>query len=141
MKKLLIFLIIIIICEGIYLYFNKFSNYFIKIDGHRFKIETVASLKEREQGLSGRKSLCQNCAMLFLFEKKDKHSFWMKEMNFDLDIIWISGNEIVYIAKNVSHEEGANSFISPDVKADKVLEINSGLCDKLGIKVGDEITL
>jgi uncharacterized membrane protein (UPF0127 family) len=109
----------------------------IKIGENIFQAEVAASSVKRRQGLSGRKELCENCAMLFLFSERGRHSFWMKEMNFDLDIIWIDKNEIVQMAKNVSRKEEFKA-IQPEREADKVLEINAGLADKLGIKVGDK---
>ena len=90
------------------------------------------------QGLSGQEDLCENCAMLFLFNEKGWHSFWMKKMKFDLDMIWIDKNKIVYIVKNVSRKKEFE-VIKSEYKADKILEINAGLADKLGIKVGDKV--
>jgi uncharacterized membrane protein (UPF0127 family) len=110
----------------------------IKIGENIFQTEIAASAVERRQGLSGREELCENCAMLFLFNEKGWHSFWMKEMKFDLDILWIDKNEIVHIAKNVSRKK-EREIIKPNYEADKVLEINAGLADKLGIKTGDRI--
>lgn len=114
------------------------KNREIKIGKNVFQTEVAASAVKRSQGLSGRENLCEKCAMLFLFAERDKQAFWMKEMNFDLDILWIDKNEIVHIAKNVSRKN-EREIIKPDCKADKVLEINAGLADKLGIKIGDEV--
>ncbi len=110
----------------------------IKIGDNIFQAEIAADPIRREQGLSNRKDLCGNCAMLFVFDKKSRYAFWMKEMNFNLDIIWIGGNEVVHIAKNVSRKKELE-FIKPEREADKVLEINDGLADKLDIKIGDRV--
>jgi hypothetical protein len=110
----------------------------IKIGENIFQTEVANSAAKKRQGLSSRESLCENCAMLFLFNEKGLHSFWMKEMNFDLDILWIDKNEIVYMAKNVSRKN-ERKIIKPDREADKVLEINAGLADKLGIEIGDNV--
>ncbi len=110
----------------------------IRIGENIFQAEIAATPAKRNQGLSGRENLCENCARLFLFSEKGRQAFWMKEMKFDLDIIWIDSDNVVYIAKNVSHEK-ERDLIKPDREADKVLEINAGLADKLGIKIGDKI--
>jgi uncharacterized protein len=110
----------------------------LKIGENIFQTEIANTEKERRQGLSGRENLCDKCAMLFIFEEKGKHSFWMKEMKFDLDIIWIRGEEVVFIAQEVSWREGLKTITS-DQEADKVLEINSGFAKKLGIRVGDRV--
>lgn len=110
----------------------------IRIGKNIFQAETAITPAEKSQGLSSRKELCENCAMLFLFEKRGWHSFWMKKMNFDLDMIWIDKNKIVYMVKNVSKKKEFE-VINSEYKADKILEINAGLADKLGIKLGDKV--
>jgi uncharacterized protein len=76
--------------------------------------------------------------MLFEFPEKGKRGFWMKGMKFNLDIVWLDDSKIVHIAKNVSCD--SKEIIIPEVEADKVLEINAGMADGLGIKAGDEIS-
>jgi uncharacterized membrane protein (UPF0127 family) len=67
----------------------------------------------------------------------------MKDMLFPIDIIWIKDFKIVDIASNVL-PEGAKNILElkvyyPKDKADKVLEINAGLAEKYGFKIGDEV--
>lgn len=109
------------------------------INGHEFKVDLAETPKERQKGLGGRDQLCSDCGMLFIFGKKGNYNFWMKDMRFNLDIIWISGDKIVYIARNRSYHD--LSLINPGTEADKVLEINAGLSDKYGFKEGDEVRI
>lgn len=111
----------------------------ISINGHFFTTEIASTEKSRSAGLSGRSELCAKCAMLFVFERSDRYSFWMKDMLFDLDIIWINGTEIVGIEKNISHMGGSFEIVQPSVPINKVLEINAGKSDEVGIKVGDKV--
>jgi hypothetical protein len=111
----------------------------ISVENAVFYAEIVADKKTREEGLSGRKSLCKSCAMLFLFDKPEKYGFWMKGMNFPIDIIWIHEKRIVHIEKNVPYE--SLEIFVPESAADMVLEINAGLSDKFGIKKGDRINI
>lgn len=110
----------------------------IKINGNKLKVEVVGSSEKIAKGLGDRDNLCEKCGMLFEFPKKGRYPFWMKDMKIDLDIIWIDGNEIVYIAKNVSYY--SSETITPEVKADRVLEINAGLAEKYDIEIGDKIS-
>lgn len=110
----------------------------IKIGENIFQTERVSSPERLQKGLSNRKTLCQNCAMLFEFPKAGRRSFWMKDMNFPLDIIWIENKKIVHIEKNVP--ENFSKSICPETPADQVLEINAGLVDKLNIEAGEQIT-
>lgn len=117
------------------------SKYFklVSINGRKFIAETALTAEKQKKGLGERDKLGQNRAMLFEFNRFGQHGFWMKNMNFDLDILWISGDRIVYIAKNISHE--SLEIIKPKMSADKVLEINSGLSDKYRFEIGDEVRI
>lgn len=117
------------------------SPYFriVDIDGKKFIAELALYPEKQERGLGGRNNLCGRCAMLFDFKKKDNFSFWMKDMKFDLDIIWVSDGRIVYIKKNFSRK--SEEVVIPEFKADKVLEIAAGLSDKYGFKAGDTLKI
>ena len=115
----------------------------IEINGKIFEVEIADIILKRTKGLSGRESLAENQGMLFLFEKSSKRSFWMAGMNFPLDIIWINGNKIVDISKNIQPPKNIElpAIISPSVEADKVLELSAGAVEKFNIKIGDEIKI
>ncbi len=89
-----------------------------------------------ERGLGNREYLCRDCGMLFDFETRGQRLFWMKNMRFPLDILWIDGNQVVSISKNVAPDYPG--VFNPPVLADKVLEINGGLSDEYGIKIGSK---
>lgn len=78
--------------------------------------------------------------MLFIFEDQSQHSFWMKNMRFSLDIIWIDKNKtITGITKNSQPCQGPCETISCAGEAKYVLEVNAGFADKNKIKIGDEL--
>jgi uncharacterized protein len=91
----------------------------------------------RQHGLSDRESLDQNTGMLFVFEKPDYHGFWMKDMHFSIDMLWLDETfKIVHIAKDVAPETYPQSFISTE-PAKYVLEVNAGYSDLKALKKGD----
>ena len=100
--------------------------------------------EEKSRGLSGRESLAEDEGLLFVFDKKDFHSFWMKDMNFPLDIIWIADNKIVGIVHNALVSDNINggipAFLSPE-PVNYVLEVNAGFCEKNYIQVNDEVLI
>lgn len=111
----------------------KFSN------GAMINVEVADTPAEREKGLSGRQSLTEGSGMLFVFTAADNYSFWMKDMNFGLDFIWIKGNIVMDITENVMPVYGKSpNVFKPSEKVDKVLEVNAGTAARLGIKVGDK---
>jgi hypothetical protein len=96
---------------------------------------------KRQRGLMFRDSLAENQGMIFIFDKEDRYGFWMKNMRFPLDIIWIDAEKrIVDIKKDVPacREESCETLM-PAAEAKYVLEVQSGFTDRRGIKIGDRI--
>lgn len=108
-------------------------------------IERVETVEARRQGLSDRVSLCDSCGMLFVFETSNYYTFWMKDMNFDIDIIYLDADmRIVNIFENVSKESYKKippETVSNTKPAKYVLEINSGKAKDLGLVAGDRLSL
>ena len=99
--------------------------------------------KERAQGLSGRKSLSPGQGMLFLFEQPDRPGFWMKEMNFALDFIWIFNGRVAEISENIAPPSSGRQPIPfyPDQPIDAVLEVPAGYAKSQGWQAGTVVTL
>jgi len=108
-----------------------------------FQVEIAKTETERSRGLMYRKELDKDKGMLFIFDKEAIHPFWMKNTLIPLDIVWVdSNNKVVFISQNV---QPCKSIICPSVvslaKAKYVLEINAGICQEIGLKVGDELRI
>jgi uncharacterized protein len=96
---------------------------------------------ERRQGLSNVKSLPSKEGKLFIFEKSDYYGFWMKEMLFPIDIIWIDETmKIVHIEENVLPSSYPTSY-NPPVQARFVLELNAFFVDTFRLNIGDRVTI
>jgi uncharacterized membrane protein (UPF0127 family) len=75
--------------------------------------------------------------MIFVFDQADIYAFWMKDMKFPLDIVWLNENrEVINIKENALPESYPESFVPPQ-KSLYVIELNAGLVTKYGIKVGN----
>ena len=107
----------------------------LKIKDKVIDIELADTPQSREMGLSGRDGLPQNTGMYFIFEKADRHAFWMKDMKFDLDFIWIQNGRVVYLSEHVSNP----ATIYPPMPVDRVLEVPSDFVQQNHIAVGDKI--
>lgn len=103
------------------------------------EIEFAQGEIETSLGLMYRKSMAQNRGMLFIFPEEQMRSFWMKNTYIALDIIYIdSKKQIVSISKNAMP---LSEISRPsEAPAQYVLEVNAGVCDKLGLEAGDYIT-
>jgi len=109
----------------------------ISIGNAKFQAEVVSRRQKMELGLGGRENLCSTCGMVFVFPKAGIYSFWMKDMKFPLDIVWLSKNTIVHVETNV--QPGLVGIMTPTENADRVLELNAGVADKFILRVGDMI--
>jgi uncharacterized membrane protein (UPF0127 family) len=78
--------------------------------------------------------------MLFLYEEPQFHRFWMKDMRFDIDILWIREGRIVDISHNVRHRPGSTGDqASPRELADQVLELPAGYAAAQGLRPGHRV--
>ncbi len=109
------------------------------IGGHVLNIQVADTQAARTQGLSGRDSLAENDAMLFVFSNPDKYGFWMKDMKFPLDFIWVRNAKVVEITPNVPVLP-LQTYV-PNEDIDSVVEVNAGWSEKNKIKVGDSVML
>ena len=113
-----------------------------KINGHAFSLFLAKTSQEQEVGLAKYNKIEQNQGMLFLFAKDDNYSFWMKNMKFPIDIIFIENNKVVDVFQNVPVSTNDNLPVyTTKTKANKVLEINASLAKKYNIKIGTEVRL
>ena len=103
-------------------------------------VEVADTKKSQAQGLSDRKELKNGDGMLFIFPGKEIRSFWMKNMNFGLDIIWLDGDEITKISQNLPPERETPQIIySSGNPVNYVLEVPAGFCEKNNIKIGNKV--
>ncbi len=104
-------------------------------------LEIADTVSERTQGLSDRAYMRTDHGMLFVFPRAQVYPFWMPRMQFDLDIIWLNGDEVVDIqrlsAQRSASEEPAR--YTPKVAADRVLELVAGQASVYGLKIGDRV--
>ena len=142
------FLFIVFLFFGIFLISNFSKNLtpqipenikHVKIAGQDIKVDLALTPAQQEQGLSGTVALAENSGLLFVFEKSGQYSFWMKDMNFPIDMIWINENmKIVYIKKDATLSSFPETY-GPSDNAKYVLEINSGFSDRNKLKEGDNV--
>ena len=95
---------------------------------------------ERQQGLSGTPSLPSTMAKLFVFEKSSTWGFWMKDMNYPIDIIWLNEEKrVVHIVSNALPSSYPNQFMPPE-SALYVIETKPGFVSEQGITLGTTVT-
>ena len=89
-KILLSVSVLLIFMIGVNLYINRgLPKAKVVIRNTTIPVELAVTAKEKERGLSGRKELKSGTGMLFLNDHKEVYPYWMKEMQFPLDFVWI----------------------------------------------------
>jgi uncharacterized membrane protein (UPF0127 family) len=107
------------------------------------EVEVANTKGSRELGLSGREKMGDDEGMLFIFDEPGRYGFWMKDMKFALDIIWINQNGIVVnIERDVSPEtyKEKKTYIN-QADASYVLEVNAGMAEKFGLYLGSKVKI
>lgn len=114
------------------------SNYEkITIGGAEFYVEVPRTREEKVKGLSGRKGLAAARGMLFVFDKPGVYDFWMKDMMFPIDIIWIGeDNRVAAVTKNAAPESYPRAFFPP-VPILSAIEVKAGFIEAHKIQAGD----
>lgn len=113
----------------------------VVVSGDLILVDVADSPDERGQGLSGRESLAPNQGMLFIFDEPLSPQFSMREMNFPIDIVWISEDlNIVAVTPTIAVETYPDTFAPPG-PVKYVLEVNSGLSASRGWLAGDKVEL
>ena len=132
---------LVVILGSIFLFFTRSSvienkTKIITINNTPIEVEVADTPQTRTQGLSEREGLLEGKGMLFIFEKPARYGFWMKNMNFAIDVVWIDDKfNIVDIDKEVSPETFPQVF-HPDQKVKYVLELPAGYTNQHLIDIG-----
>lgn len=118
------------------------------------RAEVVDTDATRQQGLMSRENLPEGQGMFFVFETEGRYGFWMKNMKFPIDIIWIDKeNRVVDIKPNLSPcQEVCESFaggdreksceiFEPGTKALYALEVDAGFAKRNNIEIGDKVSI
>jgi len=154
MKKLLIIsLILACIALGLSLWWLWYilhpvnpvlSKSSVQIANTKWQVEISDTALTRARGLSGRSGLEANTGMLFIFPTPDTNGFWMKDMLFPLDIIWVKDNKVVGLEQNVLPEPEKTllglTIYYPPSPINYVLEVSAGSAAKYNLRVGDSFS-
>lgn len=103
-----------------------------------FRVEVARTPAEHKRGLMYRQQLAQDAGMLFIGERPEVLTFWMKNVSIPLDIIFIdAGRKIVGVVENA--EPLSLTPREVPIPSLYVLEINGGLSSRLGITFGKTV--
>ncbi len=121
----------------------------ISVSSQTLFIDVATTTTDMELGLGGRLSMENNQGMLFQFSSPQRPGFWMKNMNFALDFLWIINGKIVAINENApaapktsdgKFDDSNLKVYTPPSDIDEVLEVNAGWAEKNRVAVGDAVS-
>ena len=136
MRKLL-FLIMIVACTACS------AGPSVEIGGERFSVEIADTSEKQALGLMFRDEMADDHGMIFVFKNEAPRSFWMKNCRIPLDIMYFDKDlKMISASLNTPPCKTAQCPSYPSKGPAKyVLELNAGMATKLGIGVGDQLTL
>ncbi len=121
---------------------NGYRQVNVEVNGLVLIADIAATDEQKTKGLAVKNSLAENEAMLFVFDNEAQHPFWMKNMKFPIDIIWIgSDKRVVHIEHNL--QPCSSELLCPTYKPDTdslyVLETVAGFAERHGITKGTPV--
>jgi uncharacterized protein len=121
---------------------NGYKQVNVTLNGLVLRADIPANNEQRTKGLSVKDRLPENEAMLFVFGNEGEHTFWMKNMKFPIDIIWINSNKsVVHIEHNLHpcDSELLCPTYNPHEDSLYVLETVGGFAEKHDVVEGTQV--
>lgn len=135
MRKITAAIAVLLALAALYLFLER--NPYLCFGFSCVQVELALTPQQQEQGLMHRSGL--KGGMLFVFPREATYGFWMKNMSFPIDMIWISaGKQVVDLSQNVPPCAGSCPVYSPKSPAMYVLEVPANYSRDKGINVGDK---
>lgn len=126
-------------CQAYQLADHYSQDTIVKIENHQFDTEVADEPEEQRKGLSGRPCIDDTQTMLFVYKEPGRLCFWMKDMRFPIDIVWLdAGKNIVSISEHVDPSTYPQQFC-PDGEAQYVLEFRAGAARQHQFAVGQRV--
>jgi uncharacterized membrane protein (UPF0127 family) len=113
----------------------------VALDGTEVHVDLATTPAAQEKGLGGRTSLAPGSGMLFIFPQDGRYAFWMKDMSFPIDIIWMDDTgKVIYVVPDLSPQTYPHSY-GPIALSRFVLEVPAGFAASHRVQVGDRAQL
>lgn len=141
MKRLLVPIILLALIGYFYFFrttqqFTDYPRKQVSLGPHKLTLVLTDTEQRKITGLSGSKPLKDYEGMLFQFSVPGRYGFWMKDMKYSLDFLYLRNNKVVEVRTDVSPETYPD-IILPTVDFDSMIEMNAGSTSKLNLHIGD----
>ena len=127
----------VLLAAGWFLWQAVFPTTTVTINNHVLNVTVVDTVESRAKGLGGRSELPAGEGMLFDFSRPDRTCFWMKDMQFPIDMIWIDPQgRVTHIERNVLPETYPNKYCGD---GQYVLEVRAGTVADIDLQTGQVV--
>jgi len=139
-----IFIVLVSVALLLFIFLTRPSDFpgyprkSVSINDNQIQLIVADTEARKAQGLSGSAPLRDSEGMLFLFDAPGKYGFWMKDMKFSIDLIYIKNNTVVDIIYDARPDSYPTIFL-PSKEFDSVIEVHEGVVKKKGINIGDNL--
>lgn len=120
--------------------YHNYQRVGLQTTAQTYVLDVAATNGARAKGLSDRQSMSPNRGMLFIYPDDTRHCFWMKDMHFPLDIIWIDPSKrVTHVEPGVPPNSYPQTFC-PTAPAQYVIELNAGQAQLADIRPGQTLS-
>lgn len=113
------------------------------ISSTTYRLFAPSTTEQQQRGLAILDDLPDEQGMIFRGNPVGVQGVWMKDMKFNIDIIWVDkDNRIIHLVKNASKDSYPTIFQNPDSTASAyIIELSAGQLEAQSIKIGDEVRI
>jgi uncharacterized membrane protein (UPF0127 family) len=106
----------------------------MQVGSKSYTLEVADRDETRQFGLMRRDSMRDDHGMIFVFKRESPLGFWMKDVRFPLDIIYLDGNgRVVSVKQMKAYDQNTTPSDGPVQYA---IELNEGQAASAGVKAG-----
>jgi hypothetical protein len=118
---------------------GEYKKVNVTVNGVQLVADVAATGEQRSKGLAVKDSLAEHESMLFVFSKANDYQFWMKDMKFAIDIMWLdTDRKVVHVERSLEPCEPDEPCPTYGSGADSqyVLETVAGFAEKYDVTEG-----
>ncbi|MBI4049662.1 MAG: DUF192 domain-containing protein [Candidatus Doudnabacteria bacterium] len=122
-----------------------FNDGQVEIKNRKLDVAVSDDPQELRLGLSVVSEISESQGMLFVYDGPSRPNFWMKDMKFPIDIVWIRSNRVADLSLYLEPEPGKKdrelNLYAPSADVDMVLEVTAGWVTANNVQIGDEVKI
>lgn len=122
---------------------NDLETREMRIAGESFTVELAVERADRRRGLMHRSGLAAGRGMLFVYPDEASRAFWMKNVSFPIDILFLDGaGTLVALTRRAPPcRKSPCPMYRSDAPTCYVLELPAGTAERLDLDIGERLTL